>query len=173
MSIKTQLQSLSEDDLRQKIIMPLLFALGCGDVRDNCSPTERGKDVIYVTRNHFLREKVWGAVLVKKTDIGKASLENINRQLVEAINQFVDPDEPRNRVQLSEIIVMTSRTITSEAAEYIHSQSGKNFQNIHLINGDRMDFLVNKIIVEINQKNGGQYTFNVETFGDFCGRTFT
>ncbi len=111
MSVKDKFQTLSEDDLRQKIIMPLLFVLGCQDVRDNCGPAEYGKDILYLCRDHFLREKVWGAVLIKKEDINKSSLDNIHRQISDAINQFIDPDDPRNKIQLHEILVITSRSI--------------------------------------------------------------
>jgi len=172
MSIKEKFQTLNEDDLRQKIIMPLLFVLGCNDVRDNCGPAEYGKDILYLCRDHFLREKIWGAVLIKRDEINKSSLDNIHRQISDAINQFIDPDDPRNKIQLHEILVITSRSITSEALKYINEQSGKNFQNIHFINGDRLEFLINQTIIDFNQKNRGVYIFDVETYSGICGRSF-
>lgn len=170
MSIKDQLQNLSEDDLRQKIVMPLLFALGCGDVRDNCGSTEYGKDILYLNRDHFLRGKIWGAVLLKKDDINKNGLDNIHRQVSDAINQFIDPDDPRNKIQLHEILIITARGITTEAQKFIYEQSGKNFQNIHFINGNRLEFLINQIVIEHNQSIDSQYVFSVGTFGDICGK---
>jgi len=172
MSIKDQLQTLSEDDLRQKIIMPLLFALGCKDVRDNCGTSEYGKDVIYISRDHFLREKIWGAALIKKDDINKSALDNIHRQVSDAINQFIDQDDPRNKVQLHEILVITPQSITSEALKYINEQSGKNFPNIHFINGDRLEFLVNQTIIEFNNLKDTNYVFNIETYSNICGKSF-
>ncbi len=172
MSVKDKLQILNEDDLRQKIIMPLLFVLGCPDVRDNCGPAEYGKDILYLCRDHFLREKVWGAALIKRDDINKSSLDNIHRQISDAINQFIDPDDPRSKVQLHEILIITSRSITSEALKYINEQSGKAFQNIHFINGDRLEFLINQTIIDFNQKNTGIYIFDVETYGSMCGKPF-
>ena len=171
MSIKDQLQNLSEDSLRQKILIPLLFILGCKDVRDNCGPAEYGKDILYLSRDHFLREKIWGAAIVKKGEINKSSLENINRQVSDAINQFIDPDDPRNKIQLHEILIITSKGITSEALKYIHEQSGKNFQNIHFINGSRLEFLINQVILEYNLKLNTSYIFNIETFGNISGRS--
>ncbi len=170
--MRDELRALSEDDLRVKIIMPLLYVLGCGDVRDNCGSSEYGKDILYLKRDHFLREKVWGAVILKKTDINKSSLDNIHRQISDAINQFIDPDDPRNQIQLHEILLVTARGITAEALKYIHEQTGKNFQNIHFINGDRLEFLINQVVAEYNQRTNTQYVFGVETFGRICGKNF-
>jgi hypothetical protein len=173
MGIKDQLKNLSEDDLRQKVLIPLMFGLGCQDVRDNCGPSELGKDVLYLSRDHFLREKVWGAILLKATDINKASLENIHRQLSDAINQFTDPDDPRNKIQLQEILIVTSRRITPDAQKYIHEQSGKNFQNVHFVTGDRLEFLINQVIIEYNQRTNTKYNFTVETFAGIFGQSTT
>jgi len=169
MGIKEQLQSLSEDNLRQKILMPLLFALGCSDIRDNCGSSEYGKDIIYLCRDHFLREKIWGAALIKKSEINKNGLDNIHRQISDAINQFIDPDDPRSETQIHEILIITPRRITTEALKYIHDQSGKNFQNIHFINGYRLEFLINQIISEYNAKKSTSYVFSIDTFGNICG----
>lgn len=174
MNIKEKLQKLSEDELRQKIIMPLLSVLGCGGVRDNCGSSEYGKDILYLSRNHFLMEKIWGAALIKKDDIKKSSLDNIHRQISDAIHQFIDPDDPRSTVQLHEILVITPRSISAEASKYINEQSGKNFPNIHFVNGDRLEFLINQTIIDFNQKGIGTYVFDVETYSNtMCGRLFT
>jgi hypothetical protein len=69
MNVKDKLQLLSEDDLRRNVVIPLLSALGCSDVRDNCGQYEYGKDIVYTIRDHFLKEKIWGAVVVKKGEI--------------------------------------------------------------------------------------------------------
>lgn len=172
MNIQEQLKTLSEDDLRKKIVMPLLFALGCPDVRDTCGPAENGKDITYVCRTHFLREKIWGAVVMKKTDITKPTIDNLNRQINEAIAQFTDPDDPRNKIQLQEILVVTPRSVTDSAREYIYAHSGRSFQNIHIINGHKLEFLINEVILEYNQKSGETYVFNSSSFSNICGRRF-
>lgn len=169
MTIKSQIQVLSEDDLRQRIVIPLLFALGCKDVRDNCGPSEYGKDILYLSRDHFLREKLWGAVILKKDDIGKSGLDNIHRQVSDAINQFMDPDDPRHKVQLQEILVVTAGELTNEAQKYINEQSGKNFPNVHFLNGNRLEFLISQVVVEYNGRTGSSYVFQVDTFGGICG----
>ncbi len=170
MGVKEDVESLSEDDLRQSILIPLLFALGCKDIRDNCGPQECGKDILYLSRDHFLKEKIWGGVILKIGDIKKAVLDTVHRQLSDAINQFVDPDDPRQKAQLHEVLIVTSGEITIDAQKYIHEQSGKNFQNIHFVNGSKLEFLINEVISNYNQKNGKKYIFNTTTFSAICNR---
>jgi len=57
-----------------------------------------------------------------------------------------------------------------EAQKYIYEQSGKNFQNIHFINGNRLEFLINQVVIEYNQRTNSQYVFTVDTFTDICGK---
>jgi len=166
MNIKDKIKNLSEDDLRKKVIIPLLSALGCSSIRDNCNPTERGKDILYITRDHFLREKIWGAAVVKKDDINKAGLDTVNRQIIEAITKFIDPDDPRNKIQIHELLVITAGKITDEAQKFINDNSGKCFQNIHFVSGDKLDFLINEIIIQYNKDNNKSYTFDISSFED-------
>src|SRR5574337_1410737 len=99
MSIKLVLKKLSEDTLRQKIVIPLLFALGCETVRDNCSPRENGKDIIY-SKKHFLKQSIYGAALLKVTNISKPDLYNtLQRQISEAIVPFISYDEPNQKIR--------------------------------------------------------------------------
>jgi hypothetical protein len=60
--------------------------------------------------------------------------------------------------------------MTSEAQKYINGNSGKCFPNIHFINGDRLEFLINEVIIEYNRRNQRHYVFNIRTFGKICGK---
>lgn len=168
MNIIEQLNPLSEDDLRKKVIIPLLHGLGCSEIVDNCGPAEYGKDIIY-RANHFLMKDVYGAVVLKKTSINKTSLGQIHIQITDAITSMRVPCQPTNTVQIHEILVITSRKITSEAAKYISEQSGKCFQNIHFIDGVRLEFLINQVIQRDKKRKRSSYIFGVETFGVFVG----
>lgn len=170
MNVKDKLHLLSEDDLRRKVVIPLLSALGCQQLQDNCGPSEYGKDIVYIVRDHFLKEKIWGAAVVKKSDINKSSIDTIHRQIVDAITPFPHPDNPGSTVQVHEILLITSRGMTSEAQKYINENSGKCFPNIHFINGDRLEFLINEVIIEYNKRHQHHYVFSINTFGKICGK---
>ena len=116
----------------------------------------------------FWRKKYGGAAVVKKSDINKSSLDTINRQIVEAITPFPHPDNPGSTVQVHEILLITSRGMTSEAQKYINGNSGKCFPNIHFINGDRLEFLINEVIIEYNKRHQRHYVFSIKTFGKIC-----
>jgi len=170
MSIIQQLQCLSEDNLRQKIIIPLLYFLGCREVRDNDGNRENGKDIVYVNYNHFLRKEIVGAVILKITDIGKGvRLRNIEDQVRAAIAKFISHGDPRNKIRIHEIVVITSKKITQDAMEEVYNFSGANFQNIHFVDGIRLEFLINQVIIEHNKDKKLNYVFSVETFGTALG----
>jgi len=58
--------------------------------------------------------------------------------------------------------------MTSEAQKYINGNSGKCFPNIHFINGDRLEFLINEVIIEYNKRHQRHYVFSIKTFGKIC-----
>lgn len=165
MYIKDEIIKLSEDQLRQKIIIPLLELLGC-IVRDNCGPRENGKDIIYIDRAHFLKENTYGAVILKIGKINKGRIsDTILRQLNEATTPFPSPDNPLIKIRVHEILVITSGKITTDACEYIYNQSSRSFLNIHWIDGTRLEFLINQVIIDHNNKlHNNDYHFHIDTF---------
>jgi len=146
MNIREKLQTLSEDDLRKKVIIPMMYALGCINVRDTHGPYEKGKDVVYEVY-HLFRRNIYGAIIVKnKRNIGKSDLENLHRQANEALVTFKNPNDPRNEIKIHELTIMTSYRFSDPARDYIFENCGRNFPNIHI------------------------YQFNISTFKDFCDR---
>ena len=51
MNIRTKITKLSENDLRKKVIIPLLNGLGAYGTEDFHGPKEKGKDVYFSYKN--------------------------------------------------------------------------------------------------------------------------
>jgi AAA+ ATPase superfamily predicted ATPase len=96
------------------------------------------------------------------------SIAAIFRQINEAITPFVKPDDPRAKIQIHELILITSQDITDEAQQYIYENSGKCFPNIQYIDGHRLTHLINEVILEYNKNKSENYIFSVETFSSIC-----
>lgn len=169
--IKEELQKLSEDDLRKKIVIPMMKRLGCVKVEDWCGPREEGKDVLYIKKDTF-RDDTCGAIILKnRRDITKSRRDNhdvreIKSQIEEAMtSEIINPLEPVEKINLHELCIMTSYEINKDARKFIYSSCGKIMPYIKFIDGDKLVRLIQKIIGDFD------YTFNVENFKDFCETT--
>lgn len=171
MTIKERLQTLSEDDLRQKVVIPLLLSLGCNEAIDNCGPAENGKDVIYEC-HHMLKKPVYGAVVLKNDhNIKSADLDRgLTIQVDKALSKFTHRNDPRVETKVHEVILMTSFDITEPVRAFFRDQSGTTFPNIHFVDGDRFEFLIRSAIIDYTAKTGRDYVFEVETFSDVCNQ---
>jgi len=170
MNIREKLQTLSEDDLRKKVIIPMMYALGCINVRDTHGPYEKGKDVVYEVY-HLFRRNIYGAIIVKnKRNIGKSDLENLHRQANEALVTFKNPNDPRNEIKIHELTIMTSYRFSDPARDYIFENCGRNFPNIHIINGASLESIILGLISDYETNTKMKYQFNISTFKDFCDR---
>jgi hypothetical protein len=168
-SVSEKILSLPENELRVKVVLPLLYALGVKGAIDRHGSREKGKDVIYPIRDHFLRATLWGAIVLKAGDLGKGDVDNLNRQVGECLNRFADPDELRGQVQVHEIVVMTSGRITVDLEEFIRDHNGREFPSIIYVNGPRLVYLIGSVMVEYRKRTGLEYEFEVDTFAAMCG----
>lgn len=172
MNIKEKLQSITEDDLRKKVIIPMMYALGCIDVRDTHGPYEKGKDVVYET-DHLLRKKVYGAIIIKNTcNISKGRpLDNLYRQAKDAMKEFENPNDlSGSKIKIHELIIITAYKVTPAASNYIFENCGVNFPNLHIIDGNTLESIIRELISEHRTKKKEEYQFNIDTFKDFCER---
>lgn len=169
MTIKENLQKLSEDELRQKIVIPLLVTLGCNNAVDNCGPTEKGKDVIYEIP-HFLKDPIFGAVILKNDhDLKSADLDRgLKIQVDKALNKFNHRRDPRVETKVHELILMTAFDITEPVRTYFLDNCGTYFPNIHFVDGNRLEFLIRATIIAYTGKTGRDYIFSAETFNQVC-----
>jgi hypothetical protein len=169
MTIKEKLQNLSEDDLRQKVIIPLLLTLGCSDAVDNCGPTEKGKDIIYEIP-HFLKDSIYGAVILKNDhDLRSSDLDRgLKVQVDKALNKFNHRKDPRVETKVHELILITAFNITESVRTYFLDNCGSNFPNIHFVDGNRLEFLIRTTIIAYTDKTDRDYIFDVGTFNQIC-----
>ncbi len=169
-TIREKLQSLSEDDLRVSIIIPLLYALGCTEVRDNCGPDEKGKDIIYSTP-HLLGANIYGAVILKNDrNLGLGKMDNLRSQALRALNAFGNPRDPRIETKVHELIFVTSFDITSDVRDFLVKNCGSNFPNMHFVDGVRLELLIRKIIDLFKKLTGRTYVFDITSFAGMCDK---
>ena len=167
MGIKEQLQKLSEDELRKKIIIPLLKVTNFEHIKDLCGPNESGKDILYVRRDLLSSTYITGAVLLKNekdiTKSGKSDIRKIADQAREAItNPIPDPLDPHKETNIREIYVITSFDIAMEAMKHIHTTLNNSQLYLKFINGDQLEQQITKII------GSRRYSFTPDSFGEFC-----
>lgn len=167
MIIKAKLQSLSEDELRKKVVIPLLRCSGFQYVEDWCGPGEKGKDVLYAKKDPLLESYFWGAVLIKnKNDIRKGSktdIRIIKNQVEEAIlTQIPDPLDPFRKTIIRELYIVTSFNIEPEAREYIGVVFKESHLFIRFMPGDKLESKINDVI------GRSDYVFDLDNFEEFC-----
>lgn len=169
--IKDELQRLSEDDLRKKIVIPMMKRLDCFKVEDWCGPREGGKDVLYMRKDTFLDDTCGAIILKNRRDITKSrrddyDIREIESQIKEAmVSKIINPLDPVDEISLHEVCVITSYEINREAREYIRNSCGRLMPYIKFIDGDKLVQLIQEII------GNSDYTFDVENFKDFCETT--
>ena len=145
----------------------MMNALKCSFVKDNHGPKEAGKDVIY-TVPHFLKKDINGAIILKAVKVGQAALDNLIRQINQAIELFSVPRDPSNKLRVNELILMTSYDFTEDVRTYIFNNSGKTFPNMHFVNGDEMELLISGIMNEHYEKTQILQTFSIDAFLTIC-----
>lgn len=169
--IKEELQRLSEDDLRKKIVIPMMKRLGCFKVEDWCGPREGGKDVLYMSKDTFLDDTFGAIILKNRRDITKSrrddhDVREIKSQIEEAMmSKIINPFEPVDKISLHELCVMTSYEINKNARQFIHDSCGRLMPYIKFIDGDKLVRLIQRIIGD------SDYLFDVENFKGFCETT--
>lgn len=170
MSIKLTLQGLKkqEDDLRRKIVLPMMWALKCTNVRDNQGSNEKGKDIIYSYWHPVLRKEANGSIVLKSINIGKPQLGIMAQQIHESYTPFPDPKDPNDQIRLREIILMTPFDFTKDAREYIFEKCCNALPNMHFVNGDTMERLINSILNEHYEKKGIMSEFEIDSFLEIC-----
>ena len=100
---KQQIQSLSEDDLRQKVIIPLLSKLGFVDPIHHHHAGEKGKDIVCKEYDPKFKKFTYLAVIVKNGDVtGSSSNSNGYFNVINQVKQSLN--EPYKHVyELKEI----------------------------------------------------------------------
>jgi len=175
MDIATVIKKLKENDLRIKVVIPTLSALGIFKVEDWHGRNEQGKDVYFAYQDPFGDYKHC-CCFIKSGDItksGKTDIKKMEPQLKEAVvTKFVNPIDNKTETKTEEIYILCNGQINKDAKEYIFQMiSAHSMPNIRIIDGDKLvKIIMEKIIKPFNEKygNGKQYIFSVDSYSDFC-----
>lgn len=171
--VRTQLEKLLEDDLREKVCKPLLNAFGAHAIEKYHGPRENGKDV------YFAYKDLWGdykhcCLFIKAGNIdksgGKNDIKKIKTAIEEAIfSKFVSPLENDTEVYINEFYFICNGKLNIPAREYLIGLfQTRNFPNFKVIDLDKMCDLVKKIVDNYSEHIDDQYVFDVNTFPPFC-----
>mgnify|MGYP001589076449 CR=1 FL=1 len=177
MTIKEQLNNLNEPELREKVIIPLFRVLGCSFIKSNCGRGEKGKDIIYRINHQIFKDEIFTAVIINnQKDINIryiTAIDNrLNRQRIQALENFNDPWHLTKTVKISELVLVTSYAVTDDAEKHIFKHWGINFPAIRIISGDDLANWIKDSIEKWdkgkNIKDQDYYIFNINNFRSFC-----
>jgi len=126
----SKLSSLSEQSLREQLLVPLMSRMGFKSVMLNHGSLERGKDIVCFDINR-LGEREYIAVVAKATDLdGNVSSPNSLQALVHQIEQCFDVEYcdlfGKKRITMDRVFVVTSRRITNGAQETVFGRLEKS-----------------------------------------------
>lgn len=171
MTIQEKLQQLSEDDLREQVVIPLMGALGCAPVRSEQGPTEFGKDVVYCAKSIY-GHSYHGAIVLKAERLHQGDVvATVQRQTQEAWTvQYMAPPDLATPVRMHEVTVMTSHTITPNARTTLQAAIGTYMPRVHFVDGDDLARLVRDVIKKAKQCASAlsDYEFDAANFHEVC-----
>ncbi len=138
---RRSIQALNEDDLRQRILIPLFVAMGFKDVNHNHGAAEMGKDIL-MWKAEVVRSRVNHAVVVKAEPINSSNREDVQSQIEQCFGvPFEDPVTGEER-EVDRVIVASSRKITPAARKQIRGRLGLTNLN------ERVDFIDGHLLME-------------------------
>lgn len=150
------LRTLSEDNFRDQVIRPLFLRLGCGDGRDLCGTTEKGKDAI------FTHPTPWGTdeLYAVQTKIGSLNMsKSASQSIVEASTQLKTATQTKilllktkEKKYPAKVFLCVSGKINEGAKDYIIEEV-KNSQLIFMDSDD---------IIPLIDKNFPELWFGID-----------
>ena len=174
MSIKEELQKLNENDLRKKIVIPYLKV--CYPfVKDWHGSEEKGKDIIYITKDEEWKRDVVGAVVIKNSGDIKmsgrinANIRILHSQLIETLKEPIPfPLDPGQTRYIDRITVLTSYDINIRAMEFINTTIYPQIHIVNFIPGQKFEEIIRGFIKDKNYRFNKNYEFDCNTFESFC-----
>jgi hypothetical protein len=172
MSIKEELQKLKEDDLRKKIVIPYLKV--CYPiVQDYHGTVEKGKDIIYITKDETWNRYIVGAVIIKNNgDIkmsGVTNMRKLHSQLMQTLTEQIPfPLDLSQKRHVEQIKVLTSYDINKQAMDFIYVNIYSPMHIVDFINGNMLEEIIQYFIKDKNNECKTNYEFDCKTFKSFC-----
>lgn len=175
MDIATAIRNLKENDLRVKVVIPTLLALGIYKVEDWHGRNEQGKDVYFAYGDPFGDYKHC-CCFIKAGNItksGKTDIRHMEGQLKEAlVTKFVNPIDNKTETKTEEIYILCNGQINKDAKDYIFGMIAAHaMPNARIIDGDKLiKIIMEQVIEPYNKKKlgGKPYTFNIKNYTNFC-----
>lgn len=172
--ITTQISKLLEDDLRDKVLIPMFKALGAVKVRKKHGPNEKGKDVYFAYRDIVGSHKHC-CLLIKAGNITKSGRGDdvgvVERQIKEALFfEFVDPFEKKRKAYIEEFYLVCNGEVKDQAEEYFYEMMKKHaMPNVRIVElEDIVNIIIDQIIHPYNIETQRGYVFNVSSFSSIC-----
>jgi hypothetical protein len=140
------LQSLSEAELREIVLIPLLIRMGYRNVRSLHGPLERGKDIVFSQQDPLARERHYAAVVKKGPLSGSVASSNSLRTMVMQIQQslqepFLDARDGRN-VMIDRVYVITAHPLSQQAIMSCSHALESNASRFSIIDGPALADLI-------------------------------
>jgi hypothetical protein len=142
------LASLSEEELRELVIIPLLSEMGFEQIRRVHGSLEFGKDVVFIRKDPLdIIEYCCATIKAHKLDGSVSSSRSVREvyyQVSQALKEpFIDPLDG-HEVNISRAYVITSFPISQACIRSIRSELGANQHRVNFIDGPRLIDLIKK-----------------------------
>jgi hypothetical protein len=123
---KEYIQSLSEDDFRKKVIIPLLSKLGFHDPIHNHHAGEKGKDIVCKDYDPVFKKSKHIAVVVKKGDVTGSSSSsngyfNVINQVKQAINEPYKHIYELKEIDIDQCLIIISGKFLATSLDSIYN----------------------------------------------------
>ena len=147
------LQTLTERELTELVIIPLLEELDYEDIRYTHGILEHGKDVVCLKSDALGGESYFGLVIKArplKGDVSRnRSLREALFQAEQALNEpFLSPLDGRE-VTLKHVYVVSSHEIAPLAVSSIQKQLQQNSRHVTFVDGPRLVTLLNEHLPDL------------------------
>ncbi len=139
----------SEKDFMQEVLLPLFDNMGF-ETKYTHGSNEMGKDFILKKRNDF-GDYDFTAVIVKngnisntKTSKNKSTLEEVRRQINQALKNPLDEFGAKGRFPSKAIVIISGRMSNSARHEISHNQEDYSSEKVDFIESEKLITLLDK-----------------------------
>src|SRR3989338_5473764 len=138
----TFLQTLTEEELCELVLVPLLDSMGYKEIRYMHGILERGKDIVFKQIDPLLGERRLAATVKRYALTGTVSESHSIREVLYQVQQslvepFIDPFDGSPAI-IDNVFVITPFQITAGAIESIQGQMRQQDNRVYFVDGPRL-----------------------------------
>lgn len=147
---KRKLQSLTERELRGKLLIPLFQALGFSDVYETHGPTEKGKDIIFRETSKMGESVVHAAVVSTEDMTARVEDSNSAKRILNQVEMALDePYQDKSTGRNTEVdrcwVVTSGRILPTASASISGKLQKYNLSKVvRFIDADRLIELIDQ-----------------------------